>query len=404
MDKVKQLNQKDKEYFLSLKPEDITAELLNDLFAYKLDTKTNTIKPPKFDTGDYFTLKANEYFNKTEIKTNCGLFIINKFVLEGARLTNAIEYINTPFDKKTMGKLNGNMSTALLEDKITPDQFYEFTRKLSWLAFVFNTQVSDTFTLSVMTPIPKVEKRKKELLEKNKEELSKGNTTVSSQIEDELVKLATEELKDDSALSLYLSGARGTMGNAYKNSMIMKGPIYNSAKGSFEVVESSLTEGLNKKDLPVMANSVIAATYPKAIGTAVGGYLSKQLSAAFQGVILGPKGSDCGCSGYSEFVLTEDASRFYSYRYILEGGKLVLLTPDTIKKYIGKTIKLRSPMYCTSKHLCNVCAGDLYYMLGISNVGLTVARASNSAVNLSMKKFHDLSIKSYGLTTDEIFM
>ena len=57
-------------------------------------------------------------------------------------------------------------------------------------------------------------------------------------------------------------------------------------------------------------------------------------------------------------------------RYIQKGKSLVLLTPDNINSYIGKIVNLRSPMYCKDNHICNKCAGELYYKMGIDNVGL----------------------------------
>lgn len=78
-----------------------------------------------------------------------------------------------------------------------------------------------------------------------------------------------------------------------------------------------------------------------------------------------------------------------TYRYIVEGNKLVLLSPDIIDKYVGKKIKLRTPIYCKSDKLCSKCAGTLYYKLGIKNVGLTTSKLSSTLLNLNMKKFHN---------------
>jgi len=64
---------------------------------------------------------------------------------------------------------------------------------------------------------------------------------------------------------------------------------------------------------------------------------------------------------------TED----YLYRYIVENDKLVCLTPDIISNYIGKTVRMRSPMYCIDKKcICNKCAGDNFYKLDKKNIGL----------------------------------
>ena len=80
-------------------------------------------------------------------------------------------------------------------------------------------------------------------------------------------------------------------------------------------------------------------------------------------------------------------------RYIVEGSSTTLLTDENISSYVGKTVNLRTPMYCAGDRICNVCAGELYYKLGIDNVGLVSNVIGTSIVNISMKNFHDTSVK-----------
>ena len=53
---------------------------------------------------------------------------------------------------------------------------------------------------------------------------------------------------------------------------------------------------------------------------------------------------------------------------------------------------LRSVLYCQSEKLCNICAGDMYYNLGMQNVGLTVTKVGSAVLNLSLKNFHDTTL------------
>lgn len=133
--------------------------------------------------------------------------------------------------------------------------------------------------------------------------------------------------------------------------------------------------------------------YPKAIGTAVSGYFSKQIIAALQAVTMDGKGSDCGSKGFLKVIIEQNSVKDFLYRYIIENGKLILLDDNNINKYIGKEVKMRSPMYCISKKICRTCAGLMYEKLNIENIGLTAARVSSTLLNLSMKKFHDTSSK-----------
>lgn len=116
-----------------------------------------------------------------------------------------------------------------------------------------------------------------------------------------------------------------------------------------------------------------------------------------QAETLGDPGSDCGSVGYLNMVIPEKGYDDFMYRYIVEGDKLVCLTTDVITKYIGKKVKLRSPMYCIGvgkeKCLCNICAGDLYYKLGKKNIGLLCSRPAETTKRLGMKKFHENLVK-----------
>jgi hypothetical protein len=92
----------------------------------------------------------------------------------------------------------------------------------------------------------------------------------------------------------------------------------------------------------------------------------------------------------------------FLYRYIVEKGKLVLLDDDNIEKYIGKTVKLRSPLYCNDEgHICNICAGELYRMMGMKNVGLISYTIGSSLLNASMKMFHDMTIHTKKLNIED---
>jgi hypothetical protein len=115
--------------------------------------------------------------------------------------------------------------------------------------------------------------------------------------------------------------------------------------------------------------------------------------AAFQGVELDEEGSDCGTEITLTVKITEKNYKKFLYTYIVEGNKLVCLSPDKIKNYIGKTVKKRSPLYCKTPKICEKCFGRLPYIIGIKKIGLTVSQLAESLKNLSMKRFHSSSVK-----------
>ena len=147
MEEKRSLTLKEKEYFLSLKYDDISKTLLQDLFARKYDPKTNKTSPAKFHTYDEFTLKKGESFNTEEVRTNCGLYIVNIFLFEP--LKSIVGYVNEPLSKKAMGKINSKIDAALLENRITAEQYIKYLNDATWLRFIINTEVSTSAGISL---------------------------------------------------------------------------------------------------------------------------------------------------------------------------------------------------------------------------------------------------------------
>ena len=116
--------------------------------------------------------------------------------------------------------------------------------------------------------------------------------------------------------------------------------------------------------------------------------------------MLDDYGSDCGTKRTLDVKLTNTIKKDYMYRYIVtDNGSLVLLTPENMDKYVGKTIKMRSPMMCVGEKICNHCAGDLFYKLGIKNAGLTASRVATTLTRLNINFFvfpyRNIRVKTY---------
>lgn len=399
------LSKEEKQVFLDLTPDSITLDLFNELFADILDSKTQKIVPSKFNTYDEFTLDANEYFNKEKVKTNCGLFIFNKFLIE-PYFQEEVGYMNDEVTKKQLGKIDDKIATAIMLDETGEmvKRYIEYLNRLCWLAFTMNTQICSSISLKTAKPLPKVTALKKKLLSENKEAIKNNDAITYNKIQDQLVKTAEEELKDDPAYELYASGARGSFDNAYRQWLCTKGPIWNAHKNSFEIVTNSLHEGIPKENIPSLANAVVSGFYPKAIGTGESGYLTKQLSAAFQSVVLDDRGTDCGTPHTASVLLTKDNIKEYLYHFIKSGSNYIRLEPSNQSKYMNTTVKIRLPEYCCGSKICNRCAGDRFYMLGITNIGLTFGRVSNSLLNYKMKKSHDSTVRTTKLDLNDTFL
>ena len=398
------ITDKEKEELLALPPDPkvINKTLLDSLFTERYDVKEKKIVPSRFNTYDTFTLKKGESFNDKDVLVNVGLFIFNKYLIE-KNLSEVVGYVDYEVDSKKLNGIIDKVSSALLMDKITEDVFIEFMDNLCELAFSMNTEICSSMTLKSIEPLPKVIKRKEELLKKYEKEIAAADLPTTLAIEKELVALSRQELGDDPSLELYDSGARGSFDGGYKNSMIMQGAMFNTAKGEWQILTKSLNEGIAKEEIPILANSVVAGSYPKAISTGECGYLTKQLGAGNQNIVQDYT-KDCGTKGTMEVDLTEDNYKYFELQYMMEGDKPVLLTPDNKSQKIGKKVKFRMPSYCTGDQICNICGGAKYKALGIQTIGTTTGRISNSMLNARMKAFHTSAVKVHVLDPESIFI
>lgn len=379
-------------FILTLKPSDITLKFLKKYFAStKVD---NVIDKKVFSFQDKFTLEKNSKFgNKENIRTNVGKYIFNLFTLEKFR--GKVDYFNNTLNKSELNNINNILSEMILEDEITMIEYKEFIDRLNWLGFGTVTFTAPNFGIAGLTCPPKTAKLRKELFIKYKKELEDVDTKIVTMIENKLIASAKEELKGTTILDFYESGSRGNFDNNYKTMVLMKGLVPNPRKpGKFLVSLGNLSDGTPPEDQWLGANQLINGASGRALETAIGGYMAKQLNAAFQGIVLGEKDSNCKTNNTLTVTLTTKNINEFKYRFIIDGGNLVRLDKKNKGKYVGKTVKMRSPMYCKHPNICNKCFGDLPFILDIKNIGLTFSETAENLKLFSMKAFHDSSVKT----------
>lgn len=374
-----------------------TAHLFADIFAIHKDA------PPKYRVDDIITIGPEQSkFVKPNSETTVGIFIINKFLIEPF---GVFGYVNKTFTNKVWGDFEDKIAEALLAKDITQAQVCEYIDRSQYLlggplAHIINPSLSS----AVLNLPPQAKKLKDTLIKENQEKLDQNDPQVSSMIEKAVVTEALKEMeaKNDPSLSLFKSGAIDPYNN-YRTMFVMKGAIHDNTGESptgYKIVKSNYNDGITKEDLPIIADSLVTSAYSKGVATQDSGTLGKKYNAVLQRVKLQAKTSDCGTKEYLRTVITKK----HLYRYIVENGKTIELTPDVINKYLGKVCNLRSPIHCHAPdpEYCHKCVGDRLYRIGVNNVGLTFSIISGSTLNASMKKFHDISIKTYRCTVDDL--
>ena len=358
----------------------------------------------KFNTYDIMKVPPKSYHNnKNTFITTIGSWFFNKGCIDYSGLFDEIGYINDPVSKSVYGSINDKLSLAILEDRVTVEQFKTWI--ICCQKFMnYSTVICTTSSENMLLISKKIEPLKKELLKKYEKELAAGDAYTMKKIEDELLQYCEKELQDDPAWDNIKAGAGADLKNNFKNMYVIKGAQKDpDPTKQYNLITSCYSEGVSKEDYSAMANSLAAGPYSRARKTAIWGYEEKKFLLAFQHVKLGPKGSDCGTKRTITITLDKNYIKLMMYSYIVEGNKLIRLDSTNIDKYKNKTVKMRFSSLCSNECPCNKCVGDLYYLLNTPNIGTATPQLASAVKNLMMRAFHDSTEKFIQMNAMEAF-
>lgn len=388
-------NAEDIEFLIGLTEKDITMSLIMKLFG-------DFGKYQKYNPYDLVTIPAGKYggilpngqpkYNKQPFTTTVGRLIFNKYFIESEpELLDMIGYVNENVSKKVYGKLFDNLGYAILEDRISMETYKRFcvrTQKFMPYVSILAPNHSD----NMLTITKKINNRKAELIATNQKAFDEGDVIVVDQVSKELIAYAKELMKDDPAMDMFLSGAGGSFENNFKNMFIMRGSVQDpDPRKSYNIITSNYIDGVSKEEYSKLANTLAAGPYSRSKKTELGGYWEKLFLAAFQHIILQEPGSDCGTKRHITIDVNDGNIGMIMYCYVInDDGSLTEITSQNKNKFIGKTVKLRFSSMCEAKDgICNKCAGNLFYRLGIRNIGASTPQIPSKLKVLSMKLFHD---------------
>ena len=395
---------KDIEYLVSITEKDITTTFIMELFG---EFKSGQ----RFHPYDIITIPAGSYGpdkhkNKNQFTTTVGIWVFNKYFIE-PYLFDLFHYINETITSKLFKKINNTLSEAVLEDKLPLEYLKDFMMKTQ-KCMPYISILAPNYTNKMLSCSVAIDKKKQELYKKYKDQIEKGDEIAANKMEKELLQWAIDYMGDDPSMDMFISGARGSIPNNFKNMFVMKGVIKDpdpNAKQKYNVAMSNYIDGISSDEYALFANSLAAGPYARAKKTENGGYREKLFLRAFQHLTLDPEGSDCGTKRYLEVVLTDSNINEWMYSYIIEGSKLVELTSENKSKYIGKKVKVRFSALCESKTgICNKCMGNMYYRLDKKeNVGTSLTQIPSVQKNISMKAFHDSTQSLYEMDLEKVF-
>jgi hypothetical protein len=392
-----------------LTKDDITSDKLKDLFAVFYGSDE-----PKFQTYDMFILTKGKFFNSATIKTTVGRYIFNLFAMPECYLKK-YGYCDDPLTSDTLGGIEKKMGQMILNDEMTTKEYANYMDHAEWIGMNMSYYITPSLTKATILPIPEVIARRDELFAKYKDAIDNHDIDIANKIETELMKMATEKLEaeGDPSYDNYKCGVFKP-GVAYKKGMIMIGAIENPQTKQLDILKSNYTDGLSTADYDKAAQLTVIGGYSRGVKTRTYGYETKKYNSALQNEVIEGEDDDdqdvdmgdsignldCGTTKCLSITIPKELKNMFLYRFINEKGKLIELTPDVIDSYVGKTVLLRSPMYCKGDSICEHCAGTLFKRMQMKNVGLMASNLTGKLLNMSMKAMHDSTVKVDSIDID----
>ena len=359
-----------------------------------------------YKVTDYIHLKEEELPNtKDPLDTTLGIFIVNYILLVNP-FKNKISYINGPVNIRAIeAAIEPLLSSNPKKDSndISIEEYTSFANAAAFLTN-FSRIVSLASTPKGIIPPPGIAAYKKKVIKEMKDKYGNDvftDYTKVAELEDKLKAFDKEFIKDDPAYGKFMSG---------KVTNVARAKLYLSygaeagfdRSGKAKLVENSLEEGWpsDPESLSRMYNASRSGSYDRGSETQKGGTAAKVVLRATNSVKI--KTNDCGTTKTRNFLITERNSKMLVGRNIVIGTKIVGLTEQNIKSYIGTYVKLRSPSYCIQPHnnFCSTCMGEKMskYKDGVS---LLVLDVSAKLLDISMKSMHISIIQTHKLNISD---
>ena len=369
-----------------IRTEERAAVMLDDEW---IDLTGWKVNQPFALTTDTITLQKGDLVNVfEETKTTYGHALWNALI-SAHPFKGKMLYVNELVTGKVISKFEDDLIAKIRLNQISIDELDMYIAlAINQLTSFSQICIPSASDATISTHKSTITLRNK-LLKENKDQLD--NSTVMTKIENELIAHEKEAFKDEEATGFYLKDKSYDI--VRKRTHIMHGAEKSfDENGTIETIPMSLQEGWNVEHLPALINSSRAASYDRGKETAKGGAEVKDLQRAFQNTKVSE--ADCGSKiGYPVTIIKEEPE-VYMHRYMISGAKLVLLDETTIKKFIGKTIMIRSPLACKTKdgNFCKTCVGTKIGEHKSALMMLIVAIGSSIMLS-SMKSMHGTALR-----------
>lgn len=271
----------------------------------------------------------------------------------------------------------------------TPEEASEFITRLNQETYKIGLYCPPTFSIDAVILPDKIKKDKEKLQKHGSEDPLEFNKEVK-EISNELEETGIKEGK-----RFYDINKSGAKDAPVAGLLIGRGSISDIEGNVSKPLRTALTDGQNVESYYLAASEARRGFYYKAAISAKPGYLSRRVTMANAHIVIDENHKDCGTHTYFKITVTPDIAGIINHRYHMVNGRPKLI--ENSKELIGKTINLRSPLYCKSERgICPTCYGDSWKRLRTKNIGILAGGAVNDlALNAYMKMRHKSSVTEY---------
>lgn len=347
------------------------------------------ITQPLFHMDDKLHLPGDfhPHLQGEAIDTTFGLFLFN-VVLFWEPFGGKVKYVNKEFTK---GLIEGLISKLMVdnpgpgesvpEGKASVDECMAFSENCNFLEGLGSHFIKPG-GVDVMQVSPAVMKRKAELLELHKHELS--DPVVFTAIMDELVDMDAAEQRSGPSKNFFIN--KKFTHTARKRMFIAFG-IEPDANGGWVALPQSLDEGIDPKEIVSYINTSVVGSYSRSMATGDGGARVKDTLR-----LVGRSSVteiDCGSTKGEPVTINDKNKKGWIGSSHIVDGKAVALTEEFLDKSVGKTLQIRVTEYCVTEqgNFCKTCCGESLGAYG-TRVSAEVVLIPTTAMLTRMKAAH----------------
>lgn len=349
---------------------------------YKRDT-------PLFTPNEVLGVDKEVMSNIKQKETTVGRLLVNAIVIP-KRLEDKMPFLNKKF---SVSDIESEIALRVRnkDEKIHPDTIFveDMIEMIDNLNFFdsLGTIISTAATPKTITRAPGVNTYVQKLVKEAGDDIHDPVKRI--EIENKVQAYDKEHMQDDPVYQ-NLFGRKALTGRFKMYGMYGAGLDFINDRSNDTLIISSVSDGIDPKDLPKYINDLRYASFSRGDNTALAGSIYKELQRSLSSVKVTP--TPCKTTQGMVKVLTIQEAAYALGRYIKKNGKWVPFTSrEEIEAHIGKEVEMRSPQYCKEKgdSVCFACM-TLRYKNQANGVANMSAYISDTLLNMFLKLMHGI--------------